>query len=175
LVNIHGYESGIAQGIAPGSSIESVRDLVVAQAKRLGITEISPKHGATFSTHPDTLGRHLGLDAQASAPIEYDIFDSIYNAGEMLALMSWSSEPGCAGWAPAALEAAKKFHRRVRTCATTDCSTAGRHRDTSLRSCDARARTDFWLPAQGACRSGLRPRTGAGVDGGRAPPRRRAG
>jgi heme-degrading monooxygenase HmoA len=65
--------------------------------------------------HFGTLARLVGLDALASGLIEYDVFESIYNAGKMLVLTAWKSAETCADWEPIAFESTENIrHRRVR-------------------------------------------------------------
>jgi heme-degrading monooxygenase HmoA len=104
-------------GLPEGTTAQQVRfdTTEVGQAKQLGITEISPKRGATLPVHFGTLARLVGLDAQASGLIEYDVFESIYNAGKMLVLTAWKSAETCADWEPIAFESTENIrHRRVR-------------------------------------------------------------
>jgi heme-degrading monooxygenase HmoA len=88
----------------------------VGESKALAITEVSPLPGATFSAHPDRLPGHVGFDAHALGLTEYDVFESITNAGKMLLLTSWKSADACARWAPTRFAGiAELRHRRVRS------------------------------------------------------------
>jgi heme-degrading monooxygenase HmoA len=86
----------------------------IGESKALGITEVSPLPGATFSAHPDLLPSHVGVDVSALGLIEYDVFESITNTGKMLLLTSWKSADECARWEPFAREVELR-HRRVRS------------------------------------------------------------
>lgn len=100
-----------------GLAVKEVRfdTTEVGPAKQLGITEIWPMRGVILSAHPGPLASRVGLEIQASGLVEYDVFESITNAGKMLVLTSWKTAEEGAGWAPTAFEGAEKIrHRRVR-------------------------------------------------------------
>ena len=81
----------------------------------MGITEVSPTPGATFSTHPDLLPNHVGFDVQAKGLTEYDIFQSITNPGKMLLLTSWKTAEDSDRWTPNSFGGVAELrHRRVR-------------------------------------------------------------
>jgi len=87
----------------------------VGEAKALAITEVSPAPGVSLAAHPDRLPSQLGLDAQAGALVEYDVFESITNPGKLLLLTSWKTAETCAGWTPNSFEGVAGLrHRRVR-------------------------------------------------------------
>lgn len=86
----------------------------IGEAKALGITEVSPTPGATFSP-PDLLPNHVGFDVQAKGLTEYDIFESITNPGKMLLLTSWKTAEDSASWTPNSFGGVAELrHRRVR-------------------------------------------------------------
>jgi heme-degrading monooxygenase HmoA len=87
----------------------------VGEAKALGLTEISPASGATFSTHPELLPSHVGFNVDAEGLAEYDVFESITNPGKMLILTSWKTAEDSARWTPNTFGGVAELrHRRVR-------------------------------------------------------------
>jgi heme-degrading monooxygenase HmoA len=86
----------------------------IGEAKALAITEITPSEGASLGT-PADVAKRLCFDDKAEGLVEYDVFESITNAGKLLLLTSWRSPDDAGRWAPRSFEnVASLRHRRVR-------------------------------------------------------------
>lgn len=80
----------------------------VGRAKFMTLTEVLPESGTTAATLPDS----LSLDPRRTDLIDYDVFASIYNAGKLALLVSWSGRPSAEGFCAAT--SARRRHRIVR-------------------------------------------------------------
>ncbi len=88
----------------------------VGDAKALAITEVAPAPGAALNAGENLLASHLGLDPQAHGLIDYDVFESIYNAGKMLLLTSWKTADIAGSWQPQSFTGLGELrHRQMRT------------------------------------------------------------
>ena len=61
----------------------------VGAAKFATLTEVTPAPNAGGSLAPSELADRLSLDRKHPAPIDHDVFASIYNAGKLALLASW--------------------------------------------------------------------------------------
>lgn len=87
----------------------------VGQAKMVTITELAPAEGSSLGARPDLLPAHLGLDQAAQGLVADELFESLYNPGKLLLLVSWRDAGAAEAWTPTRPEAARSLrHRRVR-------------------------------------------------------------
>jgi heme-degrading monooxygenase HmoA len=87
----------------------------VGAAKLVTFTEITPEKGAAFAAQPDLLPAHLGVDLTGGAPVEHDVFASIYNPGKLALLLSWQDPKAGHAWSPQKMDGIEKLrHRRIR-------------------------------------------------------------
>jgi heme-degrading monooxygenase HmoA len=85
------------------------------EAKAVTITEVTPRGGGAAGAKPDLLSSHLGLERSAAGVVDHEVFESIYNPGKLLLLVSWRDAAAAAAWRPASLPAAGSVrHRQVR-------------------------------------------------------------
>ena len=85
------------------------------EAKALAITEVTPAANATIAESADRLCALLGLDVKNPGLVDYDAFESIYNAGKMLLLTGWKTPDDAARWVPGELnDVSQVRHRRLR-------------------------------------------------------------
>jgi len=100
-----------------GQPIEQQRfdETETGTAKAVTITELTPDRDGGIGEKPDQLPAHLGLDAKADGLVGLETFESIYNPGKLLLLVSWRDVSAALSWRPTKPEAAKGFrHRHVR-------------------------------------------------------------
>ena len=85
----------------------------VGAAKVVTISEMPAKDGKPASAD---LATDLGLDkARNPDLLDHEIFESIYNPGKLVLLVSWRDADAAAAWRPAAIATAKSLrHRQVR-------------------------------------------------------------
>jgi heme-degrading monooxygenase HmoA len=88
-------------------------ETAVGTAKGLGITELSPARDGSLVAPADRIPSHLGLDTQASALVDHDVFESIYNPGKVLLLSAWNTQADAQRWRPQPSAAALR-HRALR-------------------------------------------------------------
>jgi heme-degrading monooxygenase HmoA len=87
----------------------------VARAKALGITELSPAPGVALSGDAQVLANQFGLDRTAHGLTDHDLFESIYNPGNVLLLTSWETADHARSWQPgAASGVGERRHRTMR-------------------------------------------------------------
>jgi heme-degrading monooxygenase HmoA len=87
----------------------------IGDAKVVTLTEVAPKHGATFGDDADALLARLGLETNANGLLDRELFESIYNPGKAVLLLSWRDAGAAAAWKPAPFDAAEAIrHRHVR-------------------------------------------------------------
>jgi heme-degrading monooxygenase HmoA len=84
-------------------------------AKAVSITELSPPEGNKPKIAAEHLGVQIGLGNNPDGLVDYEIFESIYNAGKLLLLITWRDAEAARRWAPVARpDFGKLRHRRVR-------------------------------------------------------------
>jgi heme-degrading monooxygenase HmoA len=87
----------------------------IGEAKLCTITEVSPASDQAGGLRPDSLIEHLKLDPHAEGLIDHELFESIYNRGKLLILVSWRDERAASAWKPQPFEeVALVRHRQVR-------------------------------------------------------------
>jgi heme-degrading monooxygenase HmoA len=87
----------------------------VGEAKVATITEVTPGETGTFGAKPDLLPAHVGLDIAAPGLVDHEVFESIYNPGKLVLLVSWRDADVAKAWSPVRPPAAKSVrHRQVR-------------------------------------------------------------
>lgn len=87
----------------------------VGKAKVATITEVSLGETGTAGATAEQLPAHLGLDLSANGLVDHDVFESIYNPGKLLLLVSWRDANAAKAWRPARPKRAKSIrHRQVR-------------------------------------------------------------
>lgn len=80
----------------------------IGAAKTVTITEVVSDEGRAMDIR-------LGLDRAAAGLVDYELFESIYNAGKLLLLASWRDAEAATAWKPAPIPAARSVrHRQVR-------------------------------------------------------------
>jgi hypothetical protein len=110
VLYLHGATFPSALSIAHRFDGESWRDaLCAAQLSVWGLDLVA------LGT-PEELTARLGLAAKGSdVLVDYDVFESITNAGKMLLLTSWRSADDAGRWTPKTFaDVAELRHRRVR-------------------------------------------------------------
>jgi heme-degrading monooxygenase HmoA len=84
-------------------------------AKAVSITELGPPKGNKQKIAAEQLAAQLGLDNHAEGLVGHEIFESIYNPGNLLLLATWRDAETVQRWAPGARpDFGKPRHRRVR-------------------------------------------------------------
>lgn len=84
-------------------------------AKAISITELGPSKGDKQKIAAEQLAAQLGLDKDAEGLVEHEIFESIYNPGKLLLLVTWRDAETVQRWAPVARpDFGNLRHRRVR-------------------------------------------------------------
>jgi heme-degrading monooxygenase HmoA len=84
-------------------------------AKVVTLTEVTPGQGGGIGGKPDQLPSQLGLASTAPGLVDHEVFESIYNPGKLVLLVSWRDADAAAAWRPAAIATAKSLrHRQVR-------------------------------------------------------------
>lgn len=87
----------------------------VGAGKLATFTEIVPAQGAALAVQPDLLASHLGLDPNADAVVDHDVWASIYNPGKMALLVIWRDAKAAESWMPQKLDGiATLRHRKIR-------------------------------------------------------------
>jgi heme-degrading monooxygenase HmoA len=87
----------------------------VGKAKLVTFTEITPRNDAAFANQADLLPAHLGLDLANGAVVEHDVWASIYNAGKLALLVSWTDAKAASLWTPKKIDGIERLrHRSVR-------------------------------------------------------------
>jgi heme-degrading monooxygenase HmoA len=100
-----------------GEAIQQQRldETEIGDAKVVTLTEATPKHGAAFGSDTDALLARLGLDVKAEGLIDRELFESIYNPGKAVLLLSWRDVKAASAWKPAPFDAAATIrHRHIR-------------------------------------------------------------
>jgi heme-degrading monooxygenase HmoA len=101
--------------VSDGQALTAQRldETEIGQAKVATISELSPVAGGK----PDSadLAAALGLPpAGTGGVIDEEVFESIYNPGKLLLLVSWKDAAAAAHWQPKAVASGKLRHRQVR-------------------------------------------------------------
>jgi heme-degrading monooxygenase HmoA len=87
----------------------------IGAAKVVTLTEITPNAGDKLETEAAVLLSKLGCASTAPGLMETEVFESIYNAGKLVALVSWSDADAASAWTPRKHGgAAEVRHRAVR-------------------------------------------------------------
>jgi heme-degrading monooxygenase HmoA len=85
------------------------------QAKAVSISELTPSGGDKPKIAAERLPARLGLDKRPAGLVDREFFESIYNPGKLLLLVTWRDAEAAGKWAPvAAAHLGKLRHRRVR-------------------------------------------------------------
>ncbi len=85
-----------------------------ADAKAASITEFSPPDGKHANAGAADLPARLGLDNRVDGVVDWEVFESIYNPGKLLLLVTWREAEAAGKWSPAAIAEGKLRHRRMR-------------------------------------------------------------
>jgi heme-degrading monooxygenase HmoA len=99
----------------PGKGLPQQRfdETEVGNAKAVTVTEFSPAEGGKPATAD--LATALGLTASgAHGNLEHEAFESIYNQGKLLLLVSWQDQDAARRWTPRALAGGTLRQRSVR-------------------------------------------------------------
>ncbi len=102
---------------SPGAALPQQRfdETANADTKAASITELTPPVGAGAKIEPKNLAAQLGLDTRADGIVDHDAFESIYNPGKLILLVTWRDSKAVAAWTPATPpQAGALRHRRVR-------------------------------------------------------------
>jgi hypothetical protein len=74
-----------------------------------------PPEGDKPKIAAKNLPAHLGLDIRTAGLVDHAAFESIYNPGKLLLLVTWRDAESARKWAPlATVDIGKLRHRRVR-------------------------------------------------------------
>jgi heme-degrading monooxygenase HmoA len=85
------------------------------KAKAVSISELTPPEGEKPKIAAEYLPEQLGLDKRPTGLIDHEVFESIYNPGKLLLLVTWLNAEAAGRWAPVATaDLGKLRHRRVR-------------------------------------------------------------
>jgi hypothetical protein len=86
-----------------------------AHAKAASITELSPPDSKHARIKEEDLAAWLGLDQTSAGLVDHAVFESIYNPGKLLLLITWRDAKASAAWTPEVPRHAGALrHRRVR-------------------------------------------------------------
>jgi heme-degrading monooxygenase HmoA len=100
-----------------GLSIVQQRFDVTAnpQAKAVSIIELTPSEGDKPKIAAEHLPARLGLDKRPAGLVDHEVFESIYNPGKLLLLVTWRDAEAAGSWEPVVTaDLGKLRHRRVR-------------------------------------------------------------
>jgi heme-degrading monooxygenase HmoA len=93
------------------------------RAKAVSISELTPSEGDKPQIVAD---QPLGLDKHRAGLVDHEMFESIYNPGKLLLLVTWRDAEAAGLWAPVAnADLGNLRHRRVRVI--RDYSMTDRH------------------------------------------------
>src|SRR5262249_2810748 len=83
----------ITQDSSPpnGMSVQQQRfdETEIGAAKMVTISELMPAESSTLRARPDRLPAQLGLNPGDPALVDHELFESLYNPGKLLLLVSW--------------------------------------------------------------------------------------
>jgi heme-degrading monooxygenase HmoA len=86
-----------------------------SQAKAVSISELTPSEGDKSKIAVEHLPAQLGLDKRRAGLVDQEVFESIYNPGKLLLLVTWRDAEASERWAPVATAGVGELrHRRVR-------------------------------------------------------------
>ena len=83
------------------------------RAKAVSISELTPPEGDKPKIAAEHLPAQLGLDKRRDGLVEHELFESIYNPGKPLVLLTWRDAGAAGSWTP------------VATVDVVRCATAG--------------------------------------------------
>ena len=86
-----------------------------ANAKAASITELSPPGGKQATAKAEELPARLGLDKHADGVVDREVFESIYNPGKLLLLVTWRDAEAAGKWTPVG-------DGGLESCATAGCA-----------------------------------------------------
>lgn len=85
------------------------------RAKAVSISELTPPEGDKSKIVAENLPAQLGLDKRPAGLVGHGVFESIYNPGKLLLLVTWRDAEAAERWAPVSTaDLGKLRHRRVR-------------------------------------------------------------
>jgi heme-degrading monooxygenase HmoA len=103
--------------VPPGQSLREQRfdETEVGAAKVVSITEIIPAVGDKPTLPHNEMAKRLGVPAiGVGGTLDHEAFESIYNPGKLLLLVSWRDTAAAQGWRPTAvLEGAGQVRNRL--------------------------------------------------------------
>jgi len=86
-----------------------------ARAKAASITELNPPDDKHAAIKAEDLVARLELDQAMAGLVDHAVFESIYNPGKLLLLITWRDAKASAAWTPEVpTHAGALRHRRVR-------------------------------------------------------------
>jgi heme-degrading monooxygenase HmoA len=86
-----------------------------SKAKAVSISELTPSEGDKPEIAAESLPAQLGLDKCPVGLVDHEVFESIYNPGKLLLLVTWRDADSTRMWVPGATaDIGKLRHRRVR-------------------------------------------------------------
>jgi heme-degrading monooxygenase HmoA len=84
-----------------------------ADAKAASITEVTPPASAMIE--PKHLPVQLGLDSRTGGVVDHEVFESIYNPGKLVLVVTWGDSKAAAAWTPIPpSQVGALRHRRLR-------------------------------------------------------------
>jgi len=101
--------------VPAGQSLEQQRldETEVGAAKHVTISEVPPAAGGRPGS--DDLARALGVpDTGIGGVVDQEVWDSLYNPGKLLLLVSWRDAAAAGRWHPDVAAAGEPRHRHVR-------------------------------------------------------------
>jgi heme-degrading monooxygenase HmoA len=85
------------------------------KAKAVSISELTPPDGDKSKIAAEHLPARLGLDKRHAGLADHEVFESIYNPGKLLLLVTWRDGEAAGRWTPVATaDLGTLRHRRVR-------------------------------------------------------------
>jgi heme-degrading monooxygenase HmoA len=97
-----------------GLTVEQQRfdETAVGNAKVATIAEVTPQKGSEIEAQPDRLPALLGLDGKRDGCVDVEVFESIYNPGNLLLLAFWRDAPAASQWNPGHPAGAERLRLR---------------------------------------------------------------
>jgi heme-degrading monooxygenase HmoA len=87
----------------------------VGLSKIATLTEITPENCAAFAVQTDLLPARLGLDLKETSIVEHDVFEGIYNPGNLALLIGWKNMETASAWSPRKIDGVAMLrHRWIR-------------------------------------------------------------
>ena len=85
------------------------------QAKAVSISELTPSEGEKPKVAAEHLPARIGLAKHLAGLVDHEVFESIYNPGKLLLLVTWWDAEAAGSWVPVVTaDLGKLRHRRVR-------------------------------------------------------------